>query len=115
MSIKSGGEKKEKQGTFNERMSKGFAVAVASTSVSRRCMRASAGADGDRNEYTMRCKLVRLGMPRRASQSPVGCLQSRRYRAMVLLTSLFYYDVTTTRAAVACYDTGSLPQALDSR
>lgn len=35
---------------------------------SRRCMRA--GADEGRNEYTMRCKLVRLGMPRRASQSP---------------------------------------------
>jgi len=40
------------------------------SSLPRRCMRASAGADGGCNEYTMRCKLVRLGMPRRASQSP---------------------------------------------
>jgi len=77
-------------------------------------MHASAGADGSRNEYTMRCKLVRLGMPRRASQSP-GRLPP--VAAMVLLTSLFYYDVTTSRAAAAAayYDVGSLPQALDSR
>ncbi|CAL1678121.1 unnamed protein product [Lasius platythorax] len=40
---------------------------VASTGVV--CVRVPARR-WKRNEYTMRCKLVRLGMPRRASQSP---------------------------------------------
>lgn len=58
-------KRKEGKGTL---MKEGPRASSSPSSASATC--ASAGADGDRNEYTMRCKLVRLGMPRRASQSP---------------------------------------------